>query len=668
VLKLDSGGAIEWQKIYWGTEDDRLSSIRQNAADGGYVVAGETKSFGAGQNDILVLKLDGTGAVEWQKTFGGAEDDFANVVMNTADGGYLVAGETESSGAGHEDMLLIKLDAGGNIEWQKTYGGNNMDVINSVLQTPDGDYVVAGHTSSFGDGAKDICILTLNNEGQIPNCNNNMIGTSTFTVNDAAVSSLDTLVQASSGPTLAQKTEGEVRDSTELMPVDICEVQVTTTTTVPPETTTTTVPDTISNSKAIIVAGGGPYPTNNLWEATQVVANYAYRTFRYQGFSADDIHYLTFDEQVDIEPDGLVDYDGKPTIENLENAITVWAADADEVIIYLSDHGGEGTFRMSETEVLFATQLDKWIDDLQAIIAGKVVFIYDACESGSFLPLLTPPTGKQRILITSASAGEAAFFMTEGTVSFSHFFWSNVYNGLNLYESFVTAKNAMGTAEYQNALLDDNGNGIGNEEEDGLFAREYLIGSGKITAADIPNIGTISDDQVLNGETSATITVGDITSSSTIVMVWALIRGPGSASDDPSVPVTNLPSIVLTKIGTNQYKGEYTGFTEAGSYYISVHAMDDKTNISLPKMTKVTRMEGSCPAALLLPENDPRLTLIRRFRTEVLAESTIGKKLIQFYYKNAKTVTGIFDRYPVTKKIAQRMLELSVPVMEKYLD
>jgi uncharacterized delta-60 repeat protein len=146
VLKLKSDGSTDWQKSYGGAGDDRAWSIRQ-ASDGGFIVAGETNSYGAGGFDIWVWKLDASGSVAWQKTFGGNKDDTAYSVRQTSDGGYIIAGGATPAGSIFNDVFLLKLDASGSMVWGKTYGGANNDVAFSVQQTSDGGYIIAGKNS-----------------------------------------------------------------------------------------------------------------------------------------------------------------------------------------------------------------------------------------------------------------------------------------------------------------------------------------------------------------------------------------------------------------------------------------------------------------------------------------------------------------------------------------
>ena len=147
--------------------------------------------------------------------------------------------------------------------------------------------------------------------------------------------------------------------------------------------------------KAILVAGSGPYKGNNLWDATEMNANFAYRVLTYQGYTNDTIYYLSSDRNLDLNGDGIPDVDGDATNSNLQSAITQWAKDAESLVLYLTGHGGDGTFRMSETEVLKAEDLASWLNELQETMQGLVTIVYDACESGSFVSKLVRRQGKR---------------------------------------------------------------------------------------------------------------------------------------------------------------------------------------------------------------------------------------------------------------------------------
>jgi len=166
VLKLDANGSLEWDATFGGIDEDKASSI-QPTADGGYVVAGDTSSKGAGNSDAWILKLDIDGSLEWDETFGGDEYDEANSIQQTRDLGYVVAGGTKSNGAGSKDGWVFKLNANGNTDWERTYGGEDYDSVESIQQTEDLGYVVAGVTYSDSAGSGDAWIIKLDAGGSI---------------------------------------------------------------------------------------------------------------------------------------------------------------------------------------------------------------------------------------------------------------------------------------------------------------------------------------------------------------------------------------------------------------------------------------------------------------------------------------------------------------------
>ncbi len=344
--------------------------------------------------------------------------------------------------------------------------------------------------------------------------------------------------------------------------------------------------------KAIIVAGSGPGDWNNLWDATRMCADYAYGALLYQGFSKETVYYLSHDNESEYPS-------AEATNDNLKKAITDWGKDAEDLFIYMVGHGGEGTFRMGATELLYAADgpdsddLGTWLDTIQGIIPGKVVLVYDACQSGSFLPLLTPPEGKERILAASASPNQQAVFATGGKTSFSFMFWAGMFNGDSFYNSYRDAKKSVALTYLQASQIEANGNGIPNEEEDRDIARLLVIGNEIKPAGDIPIIGKPSPSQTLNGETSALICVEDVTAADGISRVWAVIMPPGYSSDSPDIPVTTLPTVDLKSAGDNRYEATYTGFDTTGVYNIAIFANDRGTAISMPVQTYIIQTNGT---------------------------------------------------------------------------
>ena len=158
ALMVNRVSAISFAKTFGGSSSDYAYSVQQTS-DGGYIVAGGTVSFGAGDDDVFLIKTDASGNLQWAKTFGGSGWDVPYSVQQTSDGGYIVAGYTRSFGAGYEDVFLLKTDASGNLRWAETFGGVYFDVAYSVQQTSDGGYIVAGYTFSSSAGGIDVFLL-----------------------------------------------------------------------------------------------------------------------------------------------------------------------------------------------------------------------------------------------------------------------------------------------------------------------------------------------------------------------------------------------------------------------------------------------------------------------------------------------------------------------------
>ena len=138
-----------WTQTFGGGDWDAGECVQQ-CDDGGYIIVGSTYSYGAGESDVFLLKTDNDGNEEWRRTFGGDDSDAGLNSQQTTDGGYIIAGSTESYGAGYYDVLLIKTDENGNRLWWQTFGGSGFDIAYSVQQTSDGGYIIVGWTSSFG--------------------------------------------------------------------------------------------------------------------------------------------------------------------------------------------------------------------------------------------------------------------------------------------------------------------------------------------------------------------------------------------------------------------------------------------------------------------------------------------------------------------------------------
>lgn len=190
VVKLNSIGTIQWEKSLGGSSAEEARSIQQTS-DGGYVFVGISRSVdgdvsghhgGSTNNDYWVVKLDSIGNILWQNSYGGTGEDVAYSILQTIDGGYVVAGNSQSNDgdvSGHHgslfpsDYWILKLDSVGAIEWQKSIGGTSVDGAFSIYQTIDSGYIVAGSSNSNDDdvtgnnGNTDFWIVKLNTTGTI---------------------------------------------------------------------------------------------------------------------------------------------------------------------------------------------------------------------------------------------------------------------------------------------------------------------------------------------------------------------------------------------------------------------------------------------------------------------------------------------------------------------
>jgi len=164
LVKTDLNGNVQWSRTYGGAD---LASSMVQTSDGGYALAGCTWSYGTGSRDFWLVKTDSAGNMLWNKTYGGADHDQANSVVQTSDGGYALAGLTTSFGAGGDDFWLVKTDSAGNMQWNQTYGGTKDDQANSVVQTLDGGYVLTGTTASYGAGGNDFWVIKTDPHGNM---------------------------------------------------------------------------------------------------------------------------------------------------------------------------------------------------------------------------------------------------------------------------------------------------------------------------------------------------------------------------------------------------------------------------------------------------------------------------------------------------------------------
>ena len=349
--------------------------------------------------------------------------------------------------------------------------------------------------------------------------------------------------------------------------------------------------DVARAGKAIIIAGRKDND-DPLWPVTDYLADLAYNTLRYRGYSKANIQYLSPEPAQDVDGDGaLDDVDAVTTFAQAAHSFTNWAASSDRLFVYLDDHGGDaagaGYFRLNATETLTAVQLDAWLDGLQDAHGMEVIVVLDFCQAGSFLDELTYHGTAERIVIAACAADEPTYFVAGGLVSFSDAFFSAMLLGLDLNQAFELARDAMAT--YQQAWLDDNKDGIYELGTDGQYAATVFLGASFIAGKDIPQIANVFGNQLLQGQTAASLGADDIAAVYPIERVWCLIVPPGH-DPDPEKPVADLVELELAyDPAGGRYRAVYSGFSEEGSYKVIYYARDIWGSVSLPAQSYVTQ-------------------------------------------------------------------------------
>lgn len=164
LLKTDAEGNAEWSRTFGGPADDRCWALAARP-DGGFLLAGETKSFGNGEEDWYVVAVDDEGREAWSRTYGGERGDRCFSVAATGDGGFVLAGQTYSWGEGERDAYVARIDAEGKEEWSRIFGGAERDLAHHVIRTSDGAFVLTGYTRTFGESPEDPYLIKLDPDG-----------------------------------------------------------------------------------------------------------------------------------------------------------------------------------------------------------------------------------------------------------------------------------------------------------------------------------------------------------------------------------------------------------------------------------------------------------------------------------------------------------------------
>ncbi|KPA16560.1 Peptidase C13, legumain [Candidatus Magnetomorum sp. HK-1] len=366
-------------------------------------------------------------------------------------------------------------------------------------------------------------------------------------------------------------------------------------------------------TKAIIIVGRKDPKYDSILEASRNCADLAYNALIYQGLDKNKICYLS--SELDNEK-----VDDIATIDNIKIAITQWAKGektarteqsitADSLIVYLVDHGGDGYFLVNEDENLSATVLRKWLDDLNDFIPGKLIFIYEACQSGSFIPVLSNKNiNRERILITSALSNENALLGNDGAISFSNYFWAEIFNGNDIKTAFKAAQqisefkiNDMSVID-NTPQLNTNNNDHNNEDYDLNSLKNVYIGNG-IQNSVAPVILDISPKQYITSSESAVITASISLPNDKISEVWTQIISKKHTQYDSTASREEIKISMQYIESQKSYKGTFKpdyNENNSGSYLAAVYAKDNNGLVSKPKLTLVTVNDPQKRCAILV--------------------------------------------------------------------
>ena len=167
LIKTDFSGNVQWNQTYTGSNTEILSNMVKTA-DGGFALIGWSQVTGSSTVDFLLVKTDSSGVKQWSKTYEGQNVSQALFGIQTNDDGYALTGVTNSSNIAFAKAWLVKVDSQGNAQWNQTYGGSGQNAATSIVQANDGGYVLGGFTNSTGAGAEDFWLVKTDASGTVP--------------------------------------------------------------------------------------------------------------------------------------------------------------------------------------------------------------------------------------------------------------------------------------------------------------------------------------------------------------------------------------------------------------------------------------------------------------------------------------------------------------------
>jgi hypothetical protein len=324
-----------------------------------------------------------------------------------------------------------------------------------------------------------------------------------------------------------------------------------------------------------------------------------------RGYLKENIYYLSAEGYVDFDGDNEDDRYDFASQESLEDVLEelMFGDKSTQFVVYLSGHGGPESFRINPYQTLTATYLRGYLDTIQDKYMetnGQMIFIYDACSSGTFLPGLARTPNRT---VISSAGDHPAYYFTDKNLSFSSVFWSRVYSRFSVAQSFQAGRQMM--YSFQSPLLDANGDGEYDSTADPAAIQNLFIGPAGTPASDTPTIGpTIDitpgavtsqtpDIQVDMSADAADITVWPVTDSDGINSVWMVVTPPCFEYGAAQNQIFDIP-LRLANPTEKAYKVSFDSFFINGDYRISIFAKDKKGFFCTePLEITVTKSGGS---------------------------------------------------------------------------
>jgi len=343
------------------------------------------------------------------------------------------------------------------------------------------------------------------------------------------------------------------------------------------------------DERAILVSGG---PSNDAaWTSIRNMSEFGYSVLRARVLPSNRIQWLAPVTNLDADADGTNDVDALPTLANFRSAVTNWAAatnaggPADKLSVILIGATTGGCLRLNSNECLSASDVDGLLDQFQ-ISNRQVNVIMDFDDCGSYLPLLLPPAGRERVTIASTQAGKTSLWNKGGFISFARQFFQNIFSGRSLGDAHAAAAETIRRCSgrlNQRPQLDDTGDGVSQNPADGPLAQTRYIGPTFWTGEDLPSIGSVMPDAVLPSLHGVTLWAKDILDVDGISNVWAVVTPPDFVGTN-ELPQTDL----AWNPATLRYEAWWTNLPTLGEYTITFYAMDKSGEVSPPTQASLT--------------------------------------------------------------------------------